>query len=272
MAYKAITLTALIVGVKGGPGSGNRGHAGRPGKLGGSVGKGAGLALPPGVSFINEFPKQLTTDYGLSPADVANMFSVEGMQTNIGFETQNYSPENKTVTLDVTWNDPKLGVNPNINLAGNAERVFTTIDGEKYCNNALLGIGVQNTGIGTQLYAKQIAMLKNKGFAAITLHADSDIGRYAWAKQGFQYGISDGSKENIQFHHWAANRGITVPNKFNGKTPQDFANFKLPGVKLYGDQISNPSVPKDLLMDVGKAFMLDKANGHGDWDAFLPLK
>ncbi len=43
---KKLYIKVELVGEKGGSGSGNYGHSGRPGKLGGSIPKGAGAVMP----------------------------------------------------------------------------------------------------------------------------------------------------------------------------------------------------------------------------------
>lgn len=50
-------MITLRVGLKGGPTSGNRGHAGRPGKIGGSVARGVGAVVPTPV--VEPVPKKV---------------------------------------------------------------------------------------------------------------------------------------------------------------------------------------------------------------------
>lgn len=261
----AIRLQAVLIGTKGGPGSGNRGHAGRPGKLGGSVGKGAA-----GVEFTDGFPQKFTDIFGLTQQDMSDMFAVDGLITKIKVDEPKGAAGSSDVHVD--WEEDRDGFHIPV---ANAERYFMLIDGEKVCNNSILGIGVQNTGLGSTLYAQQIAVLKARNFSAISTHANSDIGKYAWARQGFVYDggqkVADAKTE--RFRKWTAKKGIPLDPNFKATTPQDFANFKVPGLKLSGAQITNSSVPDTLMMEVGKAFMLDQApNAHADWDGILMLK
>lgn len=82
-------------GVKGGSGSGNFGHSGRPGKLGGSIPKGAGGAgstlvaaefesvmKSPGIDAVSK----LTQTLGLSEAEINGMVDDIISNTNIGWE------------------------------------------------------------------------------------------------------------------------------------------------------------------------------------------
>lgn len=155
---------------------------------------------------------------------------------------------------------------------GSAHRSFYT--GE--CINEALTFETefQGRGLAEELYERQIEILaKESKVDKIILSANISIGRYAWAKQGFQYLVKDGGEQaSEKFKTWAAMKGIKKPpgNWPQFRTPQDVANYRIPGVKIPADAISNYAVkPGDY--EVGKAFMLDR-DGHGQWSAVLWLK
>lgn len=54
MTGKKLLVQVVVEGEKGGAGSGNFGHSGRPGKLGGSIPKGAGGSSGPGIVLDNQ--------------------------------------------------------------------------------------------------------------------------------------------------------------------------------------------------------------------------
>ena len=126
------------------------------------------------------------------------------------------------------------------------------------------------------LYSRQITRCKERGFDKITLVANVTIGRYAWAKKGFDY-QADWRADNAtrEFKGWAGKKGIKVPPrgwpKF--KSARDVATYKIPGVSVLGSQITNDDVLGSMKLGVGKAFMLDTGQGgHGFWMAALNLK
>lgn len=95
MTDKKLLAQVVIEGQKGGSGSGNYGHSGRPGKLGGSIPKGAGGAgstlvaaefesvmKSPGIDAVSK----LTQTLGLSEAQVNGMVDDIIGGTNIGWE------------------------------------------------------------------------------------------------------------------------------------------------------------------------------------------
>jgi len=103
------------------------------------------------------------------------------------------------------------------------------------------------------------------------MFADISIGRYAWAKKGFQYfRPNEAEGYNANLRSWLGRLGIETPDLPTFTTPQQFANFKLPGVKVSHRDIRNDEV-KSGEYEVGKAFMLDGI-GHGDWSGVLWLK
>jgi hypothetical protein len=157
---------------------------------------------------------------------------------------------------------------------GNTKRRFSlNADGTLSVRNRWLEIEQQNTGAGAILYGNQIRTLKDAGYSRIELGANSTIGRYAWARKGFDYVADD--KERMtkrasrKFREWADERNVLVGAWPEFKSAKEVADFDI-GTKLRGIDIDNPDVPDNATLHVGKAFMLDKI-GHGEWQGELLL-
>lgn len=282
-------------GMKGSAGSGDWGHRGRPGKRGGSS-KGSTLQLVAGserrasklglkpkkdvdavkrpITNVNvdidedyfEDTDELEESIGMSVEDIQHMFHVPehimpGSSTEVIL-----SREGSEITASVVIND-RYGSEVAV-----MERSF---DSDRTAYNYSFEVFDGGKGLGSAMYVNQISVLRKAGYKSLGLNADLTIGRYAWAKQGFKYSASGkASAVTDRFPTWAKSKGISEPSsgwpKF--KTPRDVANFKIPGISLFGKDITNSDVDSNFLMSVGKAFMLDTSNsGHGEWGATLDL-
>jgi len=175
------TIRPGVVTLKGGKCSGHRGHAGRPGSVGGSV---------PGIAGV----RNITADWksgaaanaaklNLSKSEVENMFTLSGLTTSIriGSVTNGFS-------VSCKWHAPDG------KYVGEADRAFYSIvrygvKGESVADNIGLKFSgaFQDRGLAKSLYDRQIGQLRKAGFDSIRLEADTTIGRYAWAKKGFDY-------------------------------------------------------------------------------------
>ncbi len=199
---------------------------------------------------------------GLASEDYREMFHLSGHTTEIDFDVT----RGGDVEANVFWY--KEGV-----AAGSARRI---LDG-KVAKNDVFDLDEKNKGFGRTLYKQQIDVLTRAGYEEIQLFADITIGRYAWAKMGFNYASQPAfyaKAASEEFGKWASKRGIGEPKggwpKF--KSVRDVAVYKMSGVTMLGKDILNRDVPSSMKMDLGKAFMLDKSpDGHGAWDGALKL-
>ncbi len=160
---------------------------------------------------------------------------------------------------------------------GTAERLIMDEGQHQICYNEemIFEPQFQDHDLAHKLYERQIeVMAKETEIDAIRLFADISIGRYAWAKKGFQYyRPEEVGVYNRQFRRYLTRLGVeagSLPDLPDFTSPQEFANFKLPGVKVSHRDIANDEV-KSGEYEVGKAFMLDQF-GHGDWSGVLWLK
>lgn len=272
---------SLLVRVKGGPGSGNWGHAGRPGKRGGSAPRSVAQQR---WDIIDSFRGEVklragSPPDGLSEEDLIAMFSLDHLDPN--FRTRIFTGYKDNNHLFIVVEDKSTGKR----VLYSERTIDWKDDGSLRCRNSKLKIekDYMDQGIASDLYERQIHTLREAGFEEISLHADMTIGRYAWAKKGFDYdGIHYAKEATSQFQRWANNQGITQP--VGGwpvfKTAHDVATYKMPGkrrslgsFKIMAYFIDNPDVPSDMMLDLGKAFMLDQGDfGHGSWDGVLKLQ
>jgi GNAT superfamily N-acetyltransferase len=117
----------------------------------------------------------------------------------------------------------------------------------------------EGKGIGKQVIKDMISFARQSGMKEVALFADIKVGRYAWAKLGFDYA----DKNSLDFgRRWLGEfcKKRNIPyDKAKINSAKDIAEFKVEDKKIDG-------------MDIGKAFMLSlKAEGHGSWDGVLKL-
>jgi len=261
----------MRVRLKGGPGSGHRGHSGRPGRKGGSL---PGIGGARNIESIWEMHSEEL--YGkifgdMSKEDVENMFLLPGTQTdfNVSFSDTAYGTKAVVHGSWQTENGEKVAI---------FQRTFyVTKTGERIVHNDSLQFysDFQNRGLATSLYDRQIGQLRKAGFDSIELDANISIGRYAWARKGFDY-ADPGRLDsvNLKFRRWARERFARSPAGGwpTFRSASEVASYKLPGVSFPGSSIRNTDVPADMSLSVGKAFMLDMSGkGHGAWSARLKL-
>jgi len=111
----------------------------------------------------------------------------------------------------------------------------------------------------------------------LTLHADIDIGMYAWARAGMDYDYSKNEPydkliedRRSHFIQWCKKYDIKVDIKEIETfiRPNDFASFDIPDKYIDRNEISSSVRVTDSKLKIGKAYMLDR-KGHGDWSAVL---
>ena len=259
---------------KGGPGSGNFGHHGRPGEVGGSA-----PALDPDLTFPDEMEfdqhpgVQLSGDltdlyqtFHIHPADLAAVCDLGLPDLSIHFMA--IKKHNGAMSVVGAW---KTDHNAEV---GSFERELAADAQSAHLETLAFSKGYLDQGLGTKVARGWYRLLANAGYQQAELYADSTIGKYAWAKEGAQYQSSWlASDRTRKFADWVKLRNVPgldgrLPTFAN---PQDVANYKHPdGYTLTGKDIQNVEVPDTLVMPLGKAFMLDNY-GHGNWDATLDL-
>lgn len=262
-----------VIRLKGGAGSGHRGHRGRPGLRGGSA-PGVGGARNVEADWdassdvyseiFGDMPREQFEDMFVLP-DTHLYMDVEDRLGNIRVKGTWYTPEGTKV--------------------GKFTREFTYDNGKKVAHNISLSIteDFQDYGLATSLYDRQISQLRKAGFDRIETYANISIGKYAWAKRGFDYSNPDTAEVKTKyFKTWAKVRGLTTTREDGTtvlktgadwpvfKSANDVATYKIPGLELSGRDILNPDVPGGMSLGLGKAFMLDQL-GHESWDAELKL-
>jgi len=157
---------------------------------------------------------------------------------------------------------------------GSAERKVTRLPNDNLkVYNGNLELEDKGTGLGGQLYRRQITTLAaDSRYERIELVAGGSVGKYAWARQGFEFSDPErlGTAVTL-FGEWLGRRGHTTPDLGSIASAASLASFSIPGVTFYGKDITNKAVPRDLAMDAGKAFMLDAA-GCGAWEGYFDLQ
>jgi len=218
-------ITTKALALEGGKGSGNFGHAGRKGKLGGS-GKG---------NSFSDFSTNLALEEHKSRLKKMG-FSIQEVKTFLSM--QEIDPRIKEKRIIVPeYNDDMDGkalitIQAEYDFEGehfSCTRTFSNDKGNKICHNDSLELPetLQGQKIGSKLYAKQIKMLRSKGFSEIQLIANSSVGKYAWAKKGFDF-QNPHHKEyfNDEFTGYCQMQGVTRKD-FGGKWPHNWSAEKI---------------------------------------------
>ena len=284
--------------VKGGPGSGNFGHAGRPGSRGGSKPGGGHRRLVEsyGQRFRGEDNEPLpqpakkiikgevnirrsvdagvrkkAEEFGIDfDKDVPYMMGLNIEDTLTSFDARTRYGDKLIISAEYT---SKSG-----EKIGTCKRVFRKQPDGIWVHHDLLAIDpkMHGKGIAEDLYSRQIETYKEKGYAAVDVYANISVGKYAWAKAGFDYTAPDAAAHySGKFRTWAQDKGIPEPA---GGWPaftsaHEIATYKHPSQKISSHHVSFDSDIKPGDYDLGKAFMLDEGyGGHGSWEGYLPLK
>ena len=100
-------------------------------------------------------------------------------------------------------------------------------------------------GLGKSILKNMVSFAQREGISEIHLDADIKIGKYAWAKLGFQFADNDALneiKDGLQAYCSKNKIRMTAPIMNTLKTPQDFANFESAcAVLIYSDCVRSPT-------------------------------
>ena len=216
---KEITSEVLTMLFEGGPGSGNWGHKGRPGKRGGSLPsqttrlKGSGIAAR--FSGIEGAIKRVASRYGFE----AN-FSIKAIDEweppRIFYTVDFLDKSKKEGRRDVgffTFNfDPEIGYLENFSIRGE----------------------YQGKGFGGDVIEGVLKVAKKAGVKSILLDAEGNgsIGSYAWAAMGWNIEDDYQRKEICdKFKGYLSRIGVDT-EKVNIKNVWDIASFAHNGEKV----------------------------------------
>lgn len=183
---------AKIANTKGGPGSGNHGHAGRPGEVGGSAPSGygnlRGLSIMGGGQRIGAgmaLEQKLDTK-------VEGDFTIRDCLKMAGI------PEDYDQTVSILGVGSSHGINVMVDSgSGNTHFTMARILDfrNKSCENLDFAIGDKHPkkGQGTELFAAQVKALRAAGFKKIETVAAGELnsdygynGYYTWARCGYR--------------------------------------------------------------------------------------
>jgi len=132
-----------------------------------------------------------------------------------------------------------------------------------------------NQGLGMRVARGWYDALTDANYERAELYAGLSVGRYAWAKEGAEYADPDFAREITgRFRQWVTRRGLNLaPDEFPlFERAFDVATYRHPRYTLTGREITNISVPDDMVLPLGKAFMLDQEPyGHGSWEGYFDL-
>jgi hypothetical protein len=299
---------------KGGEGSGYFGHAGRPGQEGGSAPSDSvassaiiprwrqGGELSIGSTTISQeaLGAHLKTT-GLTQDILKGMFSLPGrvfhLELNksslryVGDEIATTSGRAYDLAFAIDRNifdEPSYDQEAWLLSSSTDNGTLYLFPSTKDAEFEWMSLRTTGGGVGTAIMRNVMQGLADAGYEKMHIVAGLSIGRYAWAKAGFEYADSNmAQKVTERFVTWATRafelNEDEVPDGgwpiFH--SPLDVANYKatLRGqpLNLIGQDIENFDVPGDMLLEAGKAFMLDLTTihdlpvGHGAWKSEFDL-
>ncbi len=134
-------------------------------------------------------------------------------------------------------------------------------------------VQAQSSGYAATLFRHYEKLFRDLGFHQFRLNASLSIGKYYWAKEGFEF--SDGSeveKRKADLREIVRERGLPVRDIEIGRLnhPFDFASFRKDlRIPAYRDPDGYHSLARseryaeEVLLPLGKAFLLSAAPWHG---------
>lgn len=190
--------------LKGGEGSGHKGHVGRQGIQGGSL---------PGHPTYSAAGISTTIDPAQGSAGMERARKILGVKrvddpTLKSYISQLYDYTSEGLTSKVTWINVEPGgrvivegavLDDKGRRAGSFRRVMDIDDntGERVvfhdgfelldAQHSSTGIDYRNNGFGSTFFQFSEDMYIKKGFDRIDVHAGMDVGGYAWARLGFDF-------------------------------------------------------------------------------------
>lgn len=259
---------------------GQEGAESGPDKKGKEKGPGPEKSESSGKVSIENSPK-----LGIKDETLKNTFS--GISKQAKVEVTPMRDGAHELTAEFTGDDGKSvgSFDLNISKDGHAHLEFFQLD------KSLQGKDSARKVI-TDLEEKVFKEAKVKEFA---LFADISVGRYAWARMGFDFADEERRQECIaglktyvdtkiaalekagHFGKATADRMRRDAEKkiASVKTAADISEFTIPGLAFDKSdlKVQNRDVPDKAKMHIGKAYMLDgSSKGMGAWEAVKKLK
>lgn len=173
------------------------------------------------------------------------------------------------IEINGTWVDSKTGDN-----IGECARELFPAQRKAYLSVLAFDPGYIGNGMGMKVARQWFDALDTAGYKKAELYAGLSIGKYAWAKEGAVFADSgQAGWATERFRDWAGQKSINLAdNEYPVFTSAlDVATYTHPrGQTLLGKDIMNNNVPADMVLPLGKAFMLDTL-GHGGWEGVIDL-
>lgn len=188
------TKLHILVKLKGGPGSGHHGHAGRPGKRGGSV-PGSAWSAPTKDRIWDTMGPHLAFNPNMLRDALPDTFS--GDPTAFIYSTYDYTDKESGLRAEisgVTLSYDRINIHGIVydkdgNMKGSFDRHLKA-NGEVDHSTFIIDMDVQGAGFGSRFYQHCEDNYRKAGYTHITLQANSSVGGYAWARMGFDF-VSD---------------------------------------------------------------------------------
>ena len=224
--------------------SGNRGHAGRPGKVGGS---GKGKQLSEGTVTVAADADDLL-EFGVTETMLQDAYRLPGLHANTvvtreaGYDFEDFEKRNR-LHVETIWHDSEgqLAGKNIVDLYGNRTSYlqwmsFDDVTFEDYP-------GERVPGRGRRVFQEQLAMLRKAGYTKAGLFCAVTVGRYAWAKEGVNYlKNSEGERYTAanytgqNFGGWLAKHGVPTPKGWPEFPPKPISGDQEDFVKWYDDK------------------------------------
>lgn len=218
----------------------------------------------------------ILTDAGISPDQLDRITSLPGMETS-RIIVSGYNGSSM-VGIKTKWFDPnEIDGDSGNRLVGSMERSLRRDRNGSIVTveNDLLEISqpYQGMKLADHLYSNQFSVWRELGVRDVEVYADISIGKYAWAKRGFDFKQqSDLTRANRLFYLFLEDMGIdpsglVIPDF---RSALDIANFDIPGLTISSSKLNNREV-KPGEYRLGAAYFLART-GIGSWEGVFHLR
>jgi hypothetical protein len=223
-------------------------------------------AITERLATREDFDNALYDNSRLSVEQLEDMFHMTGYTA----EMYVGSMGNGETRVQVEWYDEEMG-----RLVATAKNSYSE-GGYAYFDLLEVESYYQGRGFASEFLGKQFRTMGEAGYYGVRLQADISIGKYAWAKAGFDYSGGWGiNQAQDKLYDWLKEQQGVDAEKYRDViyedtwSAYDVAEFRVDERVWYGSDISNADVESDHMMHAGKAFMLDADydGGHGSWEA-----
>lgn len=133
-------------------------------------------------------------------AAIEKTFTHTDAETGMSYKVKSVSTIHDSVSAFDGYTQVKIRVKTKLGLPSGHGEVLISPDGKHvHHSDMVLGRGVQGQGFATRQMLHIVGSYKEHGVERMTIHANADVGGYAWARAGFKFEHS-GARATVADH------------------------------------------------------------------------